>query len=604
MFGTYPQYAWMPTSSAIVIWAQGKLWRVETPHPRPGEGVRPQSARFPSPRASSRRSPSRCASSTEVAPDRFPVRMLARRDGFAATARRVVYSALGRIYVKRSADRRAAAPHLGHRASSSIPPFSPDGRSIVFTTWTDAAKGRVRVATSTGRTRAISSPRRATTSSRRSRLTAPTSSIARRSGDGIRGDTLRRAHRHLPRVDGAGLDTASRARGRQRARVRSHRRAHLLPRPSREPAVLASVDPRQRRRDRPRPLRERNRDRAVARRPWLAFTERWRAYVASFPHTGRPIDLAPKGSTFPVAQISRDSGWSLHWSDATHVRWTLGPELFTRDLTHTFPFVAQGLEKPDEPESKGVADWLHRDQRQAERPRRVRRRTDHHDGRACRCGVGHRQRRPRRRRQPHRRRRPGGLGHDSRRMRSASTWRGRPSSPGLIDAHAHVGGESSGILAETSWPLAANLAFGVTTLHDPSNDTETIFTNSEMIRGGLKLGPRLFSTGTILYGAETPFKAVIDSYDDALIAPAADEGRRRLQREELQPAAPRRAADDPQGRARAEDAGRARGRVAALSRRDDDHDGHTGIEHNLPPAPIYKDVITLFAKSGSATRRR
>jgi hypothetical protein len=26
-------------------------------------------------------------------------------------------------------------------------------------------------------------------------------------------------------------------------------------------------------------------------------------------------------------------------------------------------------------------------------------------------------------------------------------------------------------------------------------------------------------------------------------------------------------------------------------------DGHTGIEHNLPPAPIYKDVITLFAKS-------
>ena len=24
------------------------------------------------------------------------------------------------------------------------------------------------------------------------------------------------------------------------------------------------------------------------------------------------------------------------------------------------------------------------------------------------------------------------------------------------------------------------------------------------------LGPRLFSTGTILYGAETPFKAVVD----------------------------------------------------------------------------------------------
>ena len=28
----------------------------------------------------------------------------------------------------------------------------------------------------------------------------------------------------------------------------------------------------------------------------------------------------------------------------------------------------------------------------------------------------------------------------------------------------------------------------------------------------------MFSTGTILYGAETPFKAVVDNYDDALSA--------------------------------------------------------------------------------------
>ena len=56
----------------------------------------------------------------------------------------------------------------------------------------------------------------------------------------------------------------------------------------------------------------------------------------------------------------------------------------------------------------------------------------------------------------------------------------------------------------------------MTTSHDPSNDTVTVFTNAEMIRSGAKLGPRLFSTGTILYGAETPFKAVVETYDDAL----------------------------------------------------------------------------------------
>ena len=63
--------------------------------------------------------------------------------------------------------------------------------------------------------------------------------------------------------------------------------------------------------------------------------------------------------------------------------------------------------------------------------------------------------------------------------------------PGMIDVHGHVGGESNGLISESSWPLAANVAFGVTTSHDPSNDTETVFTNAELIRTGAKLGPRL-----------------------------------------------------------------------------------------------------------------
>ena len=35
-------------------------------------------------------------------------------------------------------------------------------------------------------------------------------------------------------------------------------------------------------------------------------------------------------------------------------------------------------------------------------------------------------------------------------------------------------------------------------------------------RAGVKLGPRLFSTGTILYGAEGSAKAIVNSYEDAL----------------------------------------------------------------------------------------
>ncbi|MBK9338528.1 MAG: hypothetical protein IPM98_19155 [Lewinellaceae bacterium] len=39
--------------------------------------------------------------------------------------------------------------------------------------------------------------------------------------------------------------------------------------------------------------------------------------------------------------------------------------------------------------------------------------------------------------------------------------------------------------------------------------------NAEMLRSGRMTGPRLYSTGTILYGADGDFKAVINSLDDA-----------------------------------------------------------------------------------------
>ena len=156
----------------------------------------------------------------------------------------------------------------------------------------------------------------------------------------------------------------------------------------------------------------------------------------------------------------------------------------------------------------------------------------------------------------------------------------------LIDAHAHLGGESNGILAETSWPLAANLAFGVTTSHDPSNDTETVFTNSEMIRAGLKIGPRLFSTGTVLYGAETPFKAVVDTYEDALMhmrrlkaagafsVTSYNQERRDTRQMFLKAARELKMLVVPEG--------------GSLLYHDETliQDGHTGIEHDLPPAPI------------------
>jgi len=87
--------------------------------------------------------------------------------------------------------------------------------------------------------------------------------------------------------------------------------------------------------------------------------------------------------------------------------------------------------------------------------------------------------------------------------------------PGLVDVHWHGGMGEDEVVPEQNWVNYASLAFGVTTIHDPSNDNSEIFASSELARAGKIVAPRIFSTGTILYGAEADIKAVIDSLEDA-----------------------------------------------------------------------------------------
>lgn len=92
---------------------------------------------------------------------------------------------------------------------------------------------------------------------------------------------------------------------------------------------------------------------------------------------------------------------------------------------------------------------------------------------------------------------------------------GRTILPGLIDVHAHGPFSSSEITPQQNWGQFSNLAFGVTTIHDPSNDTSSTFA-AELQHAGLIVAPRIFSTGTILYGAHAPNSRVeIDNLEDA-----------------------------------------------------------------------------------------
>ena len=335
---------------------------------------------------------------------------------------------------------------------------------------------------------------------------------------------------------------------------------------------------------------------------WVAFEERFRTYVAAFPRTGRPVDVGPTTQTYPVQRVSRDAGFYLHWSgDSRRLHWALGPELFTRELASSFAFVDGGQDKAAEPEAKGIPIGF---TVKSDMPPGVVALVGARVITMANLAAGPIQGTP------------GvienatvvvdgnritAIGPSSSVTVPAGATRvdvkGKTIMPGIIDVHGHLGGESSGLIAQTSWPLAANLAFGVTTSHDPSNDSETVFTNAELVRAGAKLGPRVFSTGTILYGAETPFKAVVESYEDALshvrrqkalgaISVKSYNQQRRDARQMIVKASRElELLDVPEG--------------GSLLYMNQTHilDGHTGVEHSLPVPRLYKDTVELFAKS-------
>jgi imidazolonepropionase-like amidohydrolase len=121
-----------------------------------------------------------------------------------------------------------------------------------------------------------------------------------------------------------------------------------------------------------------------------------------------------------------------------------------------------------------------------------------------------------------------------------------------------------------------------------------------MIRAGMKLGPRLFSTGTILYGAETAFKAVVETYDDALShlrrmkavgafsVKSYNQRRRDARQMIIKAAHETRMMVVPEG-----------GSLVYFNMTMV-NDGHTSVEHSLPVPNVYRDLATLFGRSTTA----
>jgi Tol biopolymer transport system component len=139
--GVYPGMAWTPDSRSVVFWAGGKIQRLDV-------GTRKVST-IPFHVKTTRTVVEALRFPVEVAPETFETRML-RWVQTSPRGDRVLYQALGRIWIKDLPDGTPRRLTRQEDHEEMYPSFSRDGRQVVYTTWDDRKLGTVRVAPVTG----------------------------------------------------------------------------------------------------------------------------------------------------------------------------------------------------------------------------------------------------------------------------------------------------------------------------------------------------------------------------------------------------------------------------------------------------------------------
>ncbi|MCH2044379.1 MAG: amidohydrolase family protein [Saprospiraceae bacterium] len=324
---------------------------------------------------------------------------------------------------------------------------------------------------------------------------------------------------------------------------------------------------------------------------WVAFINLHKAYVAAMPPTGKQLNVDGKSKSVPVAPISRDAGINLHWSsDSKTVHWTLGDEYYSNDLAERFNFFENSPDSLPPLDTAGLkiglkATWKTPEGRIAfKNARIITMEGDEVINKGTILINGNKIE---------------AIGKKVSIPSDAKVYdvNGKTIMPGIVDVHAHIGGFRHGIQPQKHWQFYANLAFGVTTVHDPSANSETIFGLSEMIKAGEMVGPRTYSTGIILYGADGDFKAVVNSLDDA---------RSAIRRTAAFGAFSVKSYNQPRRNQRQQVITAARelgvlvvpeGGSTFYHNMTMIMDGHTGVEHNIPVAPVYKDIEQLWGNS-------
>jgi len=576
--GLYPHASWTPDGTELVLWDDGQIVRIDARSGR--RTVVPFTAKVRHVLTEPVREQRRVGLGNEV------VARAVRWPAVSPDGQTIVFEAFGRLW-RQGVDGEPAEPLTDGTRRALAPQWSSDGRSLVYATWHDTEQGDVRVLdTVTGKERIV-------TGARAQYLSPSWSPDGRRlawwkgSGAPLRGhDTGGELwlQLELASVEGGPVVPVL-----QRELAGGGRRVQ---RPGWSPdgtrLLLVTDEPGEKPWIAPKTLLQvltfaGHVERTVARferatevvvspsGDSVAWVEDHKVWRSSLPWTaGTPLELGPELHPVPVAQVGEEAGTWLSWS-GEQISWSTGPELTIGEREIR---LEARMDRPLPTDT-----WAYVNVR------------------AVTMG-------------------PQGVVEDATvlvegdRIASVGTEpapegvrtvdaRGKTLIPGLIDVHAHLHYGASDAHPQRSWRHEIALAYGFTTIHDPSAADDVVFGTAERIAAGLELGPRVFSTGGVLYGAKARARTRVDSLDDARfhVRRMAAQGALSVKNYQ-QPGRDQRqwliqAAREEGLNVYPEGGGDLFMNLGMLI------DGHTGIEHSLPVAPLYADVIGLYAATGA-----
>ena len=579
--GVYPTIAWTPDNEELVFWAGGTIHKLD---------VADKSVKtIPFKVQTSKKIQKAVRFTQNLDTDEFDVKML-RNVQVSPDGETAIFEALGYIYKRDLESGKIKRLTKQTEHYELFPQYSRDGKKIVYTTWNDNKQGTVRVVSSrSGRGDSITTEP--------GKYVEPTFSpngktVVYRKATG--GSILNpkwslNSGIYSVSVKGGKSELISKSGYQPQFGDESDRVFIMSPWPK---PTLSVVDLKSKKIRKLYESEHATEFRVSPDGQYLAFAERFKVFVTPFVESGSTINISPKDSQFPIEQLSARAGENISWNTKSNtLYWTLGPELYHASLEGMF-----AINKADDADFKVKSGDNIGFSKKMAKPKGMialkGAKIITMDGeKVIENGV---------------------IITDGKHIKSIGTANevtipkdakvidvtGKTIMPGIVDAHAHGSQASDEIIPQQNWKNFAGLALGVTTIHDPSNDTTEIFTASEMQKAGMIVGPRIFSTGTILYGANMPgYTSHIDSLEDAKF---------HLERLKKVGAFSVKSYNQPRREQRQQviEAGRElemmvvpEGGSLLQHNLSMVVDGHTGIEHSIPVEHIYDDIKQLWSQS-------